>query len=355
PLSPSPGVQQRLRYAAPGSYPLALLASRSGCADSSLQTLTVVDTVAAPQLSCGPRTLNSLQLQWPAVFAALSYELSIDGQSPITGITDTFYQLQGLLPAASVNLRLRARGGACGLGPWAELVCQSLGCPPLTVSLEPLDTAICLSPNTAPWPLRALVRGGNGQGASSSWSGSGVVNGFFDAAAAGPGTFIHRFTYTEQGPCQIEDSLRVVVTEQPSAAFSLTPAVTCVSQNTSLTYQGNATAGTTFDWGFGGLNVVSGSGPGPYVLVANAEGSYPLALSLSTGACTSIIYQDTLRVLAPLPAPQLRCGQAALNTLTVVWDPVAGASSYALSIDGAAAIVVADTFYLLLAYCLTRR
>ncbi|NJO87105.1 MAG: hypothetical protein HC821_03580 [Lewinella sp.] len=165
-------------------------------------------------------------------------------------------------------------GAVCGSGAAANLSCRSLACPPLAVSFADLDTAYCLSSISGPLPLSAQISGGNGQG-SSSWTGPGVFGATFDPRGLGPGSYTLGFNYVQSGPCSLMDSVRLSVFNQLRAGFEVAPAVTCVNQNTTITFSGLAVPGTVFNWDFGGATVLSGSGAGPYLLAWPAAGTYP--------------------------------------------------------------------------------
>jgi gliding motility-associated-like protein len=75
-----------------------------------------------------------------------------------------------------------------------------------------------------------------------------------------------------------------------SANFSLTPLPACLNQNMTVNYAGDIPApgtGYTFNWNWGGANVISGSGMGPYVINWSTPGTHTIDLTVTNNTCGS--------------------------------------------------------------------
>lgn len=80
-------------------------------------------------------------------------------------------------------------------------------------------------------------------------------------------------------------NLNVVISPGPDASFTVGPPV-CAGQPVTVTYTGNVPGNANFNWNFGGGNVISGSGAGPYSVVWNAGGNPVVTLAVSLAGCT---------------------------------------------------------------------
>ena len=95
-------------------------------------------------------------------------------------------------------------------------------------------------------------------------------------------------TYTDANGCvSPTSSLLVTVNPIPTAAIGAAPNAICLVNNTVVTYVGSAGAGAAYNWNFGGGNVISGAGQGPYTLNFPAAGNYTVSMSVTELGCTS--------------------------------------------------------------------
>lgn len=88
------------------------------------------------------------------------------------------------------------------------------------------------------------------------------------------------------------DSFLVNVNLTPNADFTVSRNVVCENDTFLVKYSGIDTVGTTFNWDFGGLTVVSGSAHGPYIIQYSSLQDTFISLYVTTPFCTS----DTVRV-----------------------------------------------------------
>lgn len=95
-------------------------------------------------------------------------------------------------------------------------------------------------------------------------------------------------------------TINVVITPGPSSTFNVGPPV-CVGNPITISYTGNAPAGSTFDWNFSGGTIQSGSGQGPYSILWSAPGVYNVTLSTSLNGCTST--SNGTAIVEPNPIP----------------------------------------------------
>ncbi len=112
----------------------------------------------------------------------------------------------------------------------------------------------------------------------------------------------------------------IFVSPQPTASFTVSSPI-CLSQAVTLSYSGNAPAGATYNWNFGGGIIISGSGQGPYDIQWNISGNHTVTLQVVVGICTSPTFSQVIQVLNPPTATinvvsQVCEGQNCLITYT---------------------------------------
>src|ERR1019366_2815439 len=108
----------------------------------------------------------------------------------------------------------------------------------------------------------------------------------------------------------------------------------CINANTVITYTGTNGAGATYTWGFGGANVVSGAGQGPYTINWSTAGNPNVTLNVTENGCPGIVTTQVVNVgtppVADAGADQTVCsggtvqlGAAAVGTIAYSWSPTA--------------------------------
>ena len=90
----------------------------------------------------------------------------------------------------------------------------------------------------------------------------------------------------------------VNVNDIPTANFVINQPI-CHNDTALVVYSGTASNNASFNWNFGDLYIVSGSGPGPYLLTGIPNNSYTISLNVTENGCTSQLY--TQQVVFPSP------------------------------------------------------
>lgn len=143
-----------------------------------------------------------------------------------------------------------------------------------------------------------------------------------------------------QNTCANQATINVNVNAIPTSVFTLPNAV-CEGVPFAVTYTGTAQASATFNWNFGTATVNSGSGIGPYSLVASA-GSPNVSLTVTENGCTSpptnlnITIAPTPIVTAGVDAAVcsgivVQAGGAPQANTTYSWTPTSGIDNPAAS------------------------
>lgn len=123
----------------------------------------------------------------------------------------------------------------------------------------------------------------------------------------------------------------VEIIPTPVADFTVDIDV-CDNTATTVTFTGSASATAEFIWDFGGANVISGSGVGPYVIEWSLSGNKVVELQVIEPGCDTALHSEIVTVTS-FQAPVINCNST-INSIAFDWDDVAGASGYLVSLNG---------------------
>lgn len=139
------------------------------------------------------------------------------------------------------------------------------------------------------------------------------------------------------GACSATDTVRVRLYPTPVSSFNINPSTTCVNSNVTVTYTGTPSGTATYTWSFGGGNVVSGSGAGPYTVNWAFTGTQAIDLTVTDNGCSSnstnnVTISNSLNVAFTLnPASTACAGQPVAVTLT---GAASGTATYNWNFNG---------------------
>ncbi len=123
---------------------------------------------------------------------------------------------------------------------------------------------------------------------------------------------VYNFTWTETSlapNCVSSDDININFYHTPTADFYVAP-ILCFGDLTTVTFTGDIVPGqAVLNWDFGGANVISGTGEGPYVLEYTQGGVHTISLTITEGTATA---ENEVEILVPYPLD---------GTLTIVDDP----------------------------------
>jgi hypothetical protein len=152
--------------------------------------------------------------------------------------------------------------------------------PQMVVSLSP-DQTICSGQSDT------LDASG---GAIYSWSPrTGLSSTSINNPVASPTvTTAYTVTINDGNGCTETEDMTLTVNSIPTSGFTVSSPI-CIGQTSTITYTGNGSALSTFNWNFDGGNVISGAGAGPYQINWTAPSTYNISLSVSENGCTSTV------------------------------------------------------------------
>ena len=98
---------------------------------------------------------------------------------------------------------------------------------------------------------------------------------------------VYRCMVSSQLGCPtLSNADTINVRQQITAGFNLASQA-CINDTVQINFTGSASAAATYNWYFGGGNVLSGSGSGPYDLQWNTSGLKQVSLTVIDSGCTS--------------------------------------------------------------------
>ncbi len=158
------------------------------------------------------------------------------------------------------------------VNPVASFVCQSSVCQGDT--LDVLYTGSATSSAVYNWNFNGgIITSGYGQGPLKVlWN--------------NPGNKIISLEIVENGCSSIVNTTTVLVHPIPTSSFSATSPISTID-SCNIVYGGTASTSASFNWGFSGSTIISGSGSGPYKLLWSTSGIKPITLTVSENGCVS--------------------------------------------------------------------
>ncbi|NTW31431.1 MAG: T9SS type B sorting domain-containing protein [Bacteroidetes bacterium] len=150
--------------------------------------------------------------------------------------------------------------------------------------------------------------------------------------------------YVSEPNCSVDSAYKkITITPVPTSAFELISPI-CSTNSTVVTYTGNASPSSTYNWNFDGGNVISGTGQGPSAVIWSTAGTYNITLNVMENGCTSAPNSVPIVVLiSPVPSfiavpqttfiedPVVSFFDKSLNTVAWSWnfgEPSTGQNNY---------------------------
>jgi gliding motility-associated-like protein len=325
-----PGPHQ-VNWNTPGTYTVTLMVEENGCTSAmSSQTMQVDATLATPDIDC-TSTLNSVEFTWDSIAGATGYTVNILSGQMGSLTSDTSFIFTGLSMMETVTIELTVEtNSTCGNITLPSTSCETTNCPSGTIDIVN-PSPVCLTNNSGPITLEFTVTGITTD--TVCWSGSCIPNPkepIFDPTIGQPGP--NEVTVTIiNGSCTYTETIVIDIFEQPTADFMVSGPI-CIDATSTVTYTGNAPAGSIFTWDFGSGTAMPGTGAGPHEVSWGTTGLQNITLIVTdNNSCASEINTQTVQVNEVLTAPDIGC-TATLNSVEFSWDSVAGATGYTVNV-----------------------
>jgi gliding motility-associated-like protein len=159
---------------------------------------------------------------------------------------------------------------------------------------------------------------------------SSIPSGFSGNQASttdNPALPIQYIIVVTSGGCVHSDTVPVMVRQQPSSNFSIDTPL-CVGEVTNASVLGNVIATNNYDWNFGNGLIQSGNGSGPYQVLWDVPGTWPVDLTVTDQyGCSSKTIIDV--EVNPNPIASFIANYSGCQPLiTAIENTSTGASTY---------------------------
>lgn len=128
------------------------------------------------------------------------------------------------------------------------------------------------------------------------WTVNGLLLDAINPNVLPPGSYLVEYTVIES-LCSESFGNTIQILQGPTASFMLDQMGYCVGDDISITFNGSATAGATFNWDLGPLGTFTG--PGPINIPAVVAGNFNVNLTVADNGCTSPIFTGVIQVDEP--------------------------------------------------------
>lgn len=335
-------------YDAPGDYNITLGYSITGCpANETVQTITVVDTISTPDLTCANSGTDFIDINWTDQTNADGYEIYVDGV--LVGMqSNVNYMLTGLDAETQYEITLVALDNECG-SRTITMFCETPACvlPTLENNIPAMQ---CYEPGSGAILLDVDVMSNAGLQGTYTWDTPMVDANNMFTPNAGDQTYNFNVIYTEEN-CTTMLPVSFDINEIPENTLDLSVdnQVICVTSSIQVTGEAPGLTDEFAAWDFGDNTIVDaqGVGFGPYDLTFSQAGSYDVSLIVENAGCFSEEQMVTIVVEDELVPPTLNCDNQGVFSLDFSWDAVDCADDYVVFVDGSQVVTVQSTSYTL--------
>ena len=315
--------------------------------------------IAAPVITCGITTINSVTFNWSPVAGATGYIVEII-QGPASNMggpqAGTSFTMVDMAEDEEATIRVIAvTDNPCGNTVSLEQTCKAQDCPAVNITLTADPDTICFDPSLTPITINVDVDVSDLTGSGTFTvvgGGPGIADpavGVFDPLAAGVGTHTVRYDYVGTGAvynnCAYNASMTFVIYETPTSDFTIDGDNICLDDISTITYTGNTPNGV-FTWTVDPdeLNPAL-DGSGPFNVSWATAGAKTVSLVVERNGCVSEPTTLPVSVDPLIEQIDVTCGESSATSVQFEWDPVPNTTGYELVVDGGAPITQTTTGY----------
>jgi hypothetical protein len=252
---------------------------------------------------------------YSAAPAGLSINTSTGAITPSSSTAGTY----------TVTYTVAAAGGC--LGTTATASVEIVAVPDVATNLPSYST--CSGPTLATAGGYTINITSTTSGASFNWTGSDgnsgtgtPINYPIANNTCSDQTVTFTITSTINGCSSVPINRVLTLRPKPLATFTVSPNPICLGNSATVTFTGTSCPGSAYNWTWpAGVNVLSGSGAGPYTISFNSAGLYNIRHQIvgpaSIGSCTSPLVTVPVTVIDPANA-----GTSATTSICNTGSPV---------------------------------
>lgn len=313
------------------------VSTTSGCAPGTqTQTVVVADQPTSTFTAISPVCANS---QTSTVTytgnapASSTFNWNFDGGTIVSGSGAGPYTISWAT-AGVKNITLAVTTGTCS----SNTTTQSVTVEPGPTASFTLPNQLCVNANgtftfNGTAPAGSTYTWDFGGGAITSGTGQGPYQ--INWATPGLKTITLQVT-SPLGCSSTVFSQNITIHAIPTTSFTLTPAV-CAGSNATVTYNGSAGPGASYNWNFGSATIQSGSGQGPYQISWGASGNQSVTLNVTENGCVATTSTTQNSTVHPIPTSSFNAtsGVCVGQNATVTYTGTASSSAtYNWGLDG---------------------
>ncbi len=272
-------------YPTVGNHSIVVTISNGGFNATQTILVTVYDTPTS-SFTVNPNPVctgsNALITYTGNGVATDTYTWNWGGGTVVSGAGAGPYNISWAT-AGTYNVTLTTSRGTCTSTITVPVTVQNCGC----VVNAGLDVSSCgLSTN-----MTAITQAGD---YNLLWTGpAGITINPTNSptalvTATASGVYNLTWSITNSVGTTCVDNATVTFTANPTSTFTATP-ISCFGQNSTITYTGTTSVGSTYSWTFGGGTIVSGTNAGPYTVNWGTSGLQTITLQVSDNHCLSPI------------------------------------------------------------------
>jgi gliding motility-associated-like protein len=278
-----------------GTVNATLTVSQNGCTVTKTKTFTVQQTPTASFASPPAQCLagNSFTLNGTGSFSNLSTFIWFIPNSNTVGSTSQNPSGVSFTSAGTYPAYFTVNDQGCSSNQFMNYIyvkpnpsplinaTPTTGCAPLTVNYTSLSNNGIVGYN---WNL--------GGGLTSTQQNPSVTY-------TNAGIYTVSLTVTDTLGCvgTVTQNNLINAVAGPTNTFSISSPY-CQNQDITVTYTGTGTMAGLYNWNFGGAQIISGSGMGPYVIRFNTSGNKTIGLSVTQFGCTTPVNNQTINIIA---------------------------------------------------------
>ncbi len=323
-----------------GFNQFCLTTQRLSCLDSVCLQVKGHANPMDPIPDCYP-TDSSILFTWNQ-FADESYQVEIIQGGNFIKLSDTSIFFPNLMRGETVIIRIHSSTAFCK-EKITQIECQSKSCPPLLLSINPIDT-ICLTGTNQAFQLYATTNPVVQTG-YFIWKGPGIVdslNGTFDPERAGPGNHKISLIFDVNG-CKYFDNRVIVVRQNPFSDF-IVDTTACQDSSIVIKFTGDHADSSRFQWELDGGNFQFIKPDRELIIQWHQPGIKHLKLALSFNKCFHESFRE-IEILEHLPKPIIDC-ETTDSTIVFKWVKTKRVKNYKVLLkEGNNGVLLNDTVY----------
>ncbi|OFX69879.1 MAG: hypothetical protein A2X12_11910 [Bacteroidetes bacterium GWE2_29_8] len=318
---------------------MRVLAYNKGCYGqfSNKVSPIIAEPLSFPQVNCGKTTNTSVDFVWDAVIGATGYQISLDGINFIdkTGLS---YEITGLKPNEPRTLIVKVLGENICSGENISLpiTCYAVPCDPISFNASS-DSAICAGAKA-----ELNISDINLSSYNISWNENDFTkaNNYIFYPNVDTVASVSVFNLNQPACPPATKYFSIKVNQLPSTVLMSSDDIIC--QGDSVSFIGMP--GDYDRYVFYNIFKVIMDSEKNYITINNLDSLNNIRVIAYNYGCKGPSSNTIKTQVNPLiQTPDINCGKSTDTTVTILWDKIANASYYEISLNDANFVTIGDT------------